>query len=53
VDSNEEMIHCKYSCGNSLHKQCFDMYNTKRYNEITCLFCHKAWNDKKKYINLE
>jgi hypothetical protein len=53
LDCNEEMIYCKYSCGHPLHRQCFDMYNTKRYNEITCLFCHKVWDDKQKYINLD
>jgi len=52
-ECNEEIVYCKYSCGHVLHKQCFDMYNSKR-TEIKCLFCYKIWEtEKKQYINLD
>jgi hypothetical protein len=50
----EEITFCKKSCGYSIHKQCFDMYNSKRI-DIKCLFCHKDWNmdDGNQYLNLD
>jgi hypothetical protein len=48
----EELIHCKYSCGNALHKECFDMYNKKQHT-VKCLFCFGNWNrEVQQYINL-
>jgi len=53
-DTEEELSYCKYSCGTSIHKLCFDVYNKKRYDDIKCLFCQKCWTPKTKceYINL-
>lgn len=51
-ECKEELIYCKYSCGHGIHKQCFDMYNTKQDN-IKCLFCHKEWKNNSQYINLD
>lgn len=54
-DCDEELIHCRYSCGYSLHKQCFDMYNSKQHGECKCIFCQKPWENelKKQYLNIE
>lgn len=50
---NEKVIYCRYSCGNPLHEQCFQMYNSKQ-TECKCIFCQKPWEDEKKqYINIE
>jgi hypothetical protein len=51
LDDPDDLIYCKYSCGYNLHKQCFDMYNTKR-TEIKCLFCQQDWNPENHYIKL-
>lgn len=54
-DCDEELIFCRYSCGYSLHKQCFDMYNSKQHGECKCIFCQKPWENefKKQYMNIE
>jgi hypothetical protein len=52
-DRDEELIYCKYSCGNGIHKECFDQYSSKQH-DIKCLFCHKKWITKNnQYINIE
>ena len=52
-ECGEEIIYCKYSCGKSIHKLCFDMYNNKNEYNSKCLFCFREWsNEKKQYINL-
>jgi hypothetical protein len=54
-DCSEELTFCKYSCGTSIHKQCFDIYcNNKVKNSIVCLYCHKNWTQEEKlYINIQ
>lgn len=48
----EEITHCKYSCGSCIHKKCFEMFNSQR-DVIKCLYCQKDWiKQKKEYINL-
>lgn len=53
-DCDEELTYCKYHCGTHIHKECFDLYNSKQYN-IKCLYCHNPWVDEKQqqYINLD
>lgn len=54
-DCDEELVYCKYYCGNSVHKECFEIINKKKDN-ITCLYCTKAWSKTaitaSQYINL-
>lgn len=55
-DCGEDLVYCKYSCGTSIHKECFNMYNSKQDNTngIKCIFCHKSWNiEANKYINID
>lgn len=52
-ECNEDIIFCKYWCGSSIHKECFDRYNAHRNEETKCLFCHKKWEkSSSEYINL-
>lgn len=52
-ECDEDIISCKYSCGSNIHKECFDMYNTKQHGQIKCLYCLQNWyNDVKQYINI-
>lgn len=48
LDNGEELEHCKYSCGKSIHKICFKMWFQK--NSSRCLFCGSDFNQT--YINL-
>lgn len=54
LENGEELDYCKYSCGKSIHKDCFSMWAKTKPNE--CVFCRQSWtkllNDKQKYINL-
>jgi len=54
-ECDEEVIFCKYSCGNNIHRDCFEMYYQKKKTDITCLYCTKKWNEanKLKYVNLD
>lgn len=54
-DCNEEITYCKYSCGNVIHKECFDKYTDHRNETAKCLYCHKKWekeDSKSNYFNL-
>ena len=53
-DHEEEIIFCEYSCGACIHKECFNMYNSKQPGTKKCLFCHKDWDQeiKQQYIKL-
>ena len=56
----EELDFCKFGCGKTVHKNCFEMWNKK--NSGNCVFCRTVWeiveNKKKKgngfgnYVNL-
>jgi hypothetical protein len=54
-ECNETVTYCKYSCGKSLHEECFNMYNSKKTGDIKCLFCHKNWKQQinnSAYVNI-
>jgi hypothetical protein len=41
---NEELVYCKASCGNNLHKSCFKQWAaTKGGQSVTCPFCRQIW----------
>jgi hypothetical protein len=43
-DNPEEVVYCKASCGNNVHKDCFKQWAaTKRGGEVTCPFCRAPW----------
>ena len=56
---DEKLDYCKYFCGNSIHKKCFEMWK-KTKKEPVCVYCRGNWNGEKKrfkrrgrYINLQ
>jgi hypothetical protein len=52
-DCKDEIAYCKYSCGNVIHKDCFDRYIEHRHEPAKCLYCHKPWEqEKSNYVNL-
>ncbi len=43
-DKTEEVVYCKASCGNNIHKTCFDQWAaTKKGGNVTCPFCRTPW----------
>jgi len=52
LENGEELDYCKYSCGKSVHSQCFGMW-IKARNKKTCVFCRQIWEKNiNDYINL-
>ena len=54
LDNGELIDFCKTTCGNPIHKECFEMWS-KRSGKKTCLFCMKDWTQQiseSSYINL-
>ena len=55
--SGEQLEYCKYSCGKSVHKICFERWINITHAEKKCVFCRADWEPKKyisksQYINL-
>lgn len=53
-ECDEELVYCRWSCGVSVHKNCFNMYNTFIKTDPKCIFCGKLWekNVTNAYVNL-
>lgn len=53
LSNGESIEYCKYSCGKSIHKQCFDMWSKHRGQSKSCVFCQQNWEPSNtEYINL-
>ncbi|KAL0477728.1 RING finger and U-box domain-containing protein [Acrasis kona] len=62
MTDKEEIVWCKHSCGNNMHKTCFDMWAKSKQSNgepVTCVFCRAEWpsaassNPKGgKYVNM-
>ena len=58
LNNGKELDYCKYSCGLSLHKKCYQMWEKR--NKGICVFCRANWynedkgkkNKKILYVNL-
>ena len=56
INNGKELDYCKYSCGLTLHKKCFQMWEKR--NKGICVFCRADWYKNKKknknnsYVNL-
>jgi len=42
LENGIELVYCKSSCGNSIHKLCFEMWDKAQY-ETRCVFCRAVW----------
>lgn len=53
-DEDEVIIYCKFTCGGNIHKECFEMFNSKQLKP-KCLICQNPWicEYKSQYINIE
>lgn len=43
IDDNKDTDFCKYGCGKSVHKFCFDIWRSNHDNALRCLFCRHEW----------
>ncbi len=59
ITDEEDSDFCKYSCGKSVHKICFEKWMDVTHSKKKCIFCQADWGPKKhnvtpsKYINLD
>lgn len=37
------LCYCKYGCGKSVHKECFDVWTKSGINSGVCIFCRAKW----------
>uniref|UniRef100_A0A6C0CCJ7 Uncharacterized protein n=1 Tax=viral metagenome TaxID=1070528 RepID=A0A6C0CCJ7_9ZZZZ len=42
IKKNQSLYYCKYQCGKSVHKKCFNIW-IKKTNRSKCLFCSYDW----------
>ena len=47
---NKSVIHCESTCGNPVHKSCFDMWRKSKGNQ--CVFCRGEMIIQNEYVNL-
>jgi hypothetical protein len=43
---DEPTVWCRYSCGNSLHGRCFDMWAQslkRKHQQVNCVYCRAKW----------
>lgn len=43
---SDELVYCKYSCGNNIHQKCADEWHQMQKNqdiEPSCVFCRSMW----------
>lgn len=53
LNNGETLDHCKFSCGKSVHSDCFKMWT--RVKEKKCLYCNHSWiavPNQQEYVNL-
>lgn len=56
--NTDDITFCRYSCGNVIHKTCFDRYTTKQTKDcIKCVYCRQPWfkhnSVSSQYINIK
>jgi len=51
MTTNEALVYCKASCGNSIHKDCFNQWDKIQKSKklpTTCVYCRADWLDETK-----
>lgn len=43
LDKTNTLDYCRYGCGKSIHKKCFNIW-CKAKPTKTCLFCRQLWD---------
>jgi len=63
INDKNNILFCSTSCGNNMHKNCFDKWRQAKLSmneSVTCPFCRIEWkniiektnNNSKDYLNL-
>ncbi|KAL1977972.1 hypothetical protein VTN31DRAFT_831 [Thermomyces dupontii] len=53
---SEEIIYCRTSCGNNVHKACFEQWaasTAKNTNGVRCVYCRAPWPEETKKVDLK
>ena len=45
VVPDEDIVFCRYSCGKSLHADCFSKWADQK-EDVTCVYCRAPWFEK-------
>lgn len=48
LEEEEESVWCKASCGNNVHKSCFEHWAKTKPGNATCVYCRAPWEDEGK-----
>ncbi|QIW97456.1 hypothetical protein AMS68_002974 [Peltaster fructicola] len=43
-EEGENVVWCEDSCGNNVHKECFEKWAQTRPHNVTCPFCRAEWH---------
>jgi hypothetical protein len=41
--TQEPLVFCEWSCGQTLHAQCFNKWASTRRDEVQCVYCRHSW----------
>jgi len=48
MKTSDNVIYCKYGCGNNVHKDCYDKWITTKseasMEEVKCVYCRARWD---------
>jgi hypothetical protein len=42
LDGSEELVYCRYGCGQNLHQDCLNKWANMK-NDVTCVYCRSPW----------
>jgi hypothetical protein len=46
MNSDEELVWCKASCGQNFHKDCFEQWKMSKHGgRVTCVYCRAQWQE--------
>jgi len=46
MEDSQQLVYCKYSCGNTIHADCFHQWKTSKTEEnkeVRCIYCRAKW----------
>ncbi|PRP89526.1 hypothetical protein PROFUN_00790 [Planoprotostelium fungivorum] len=47
-EGKEEIVWCSVSCGNNIHKTCFDTWQKSKQGKADCVWCRAQWPKERK-----
>ncbi|KAI9734761.1 MAG: hypothetical protein M1818_006748 [Claussenomyces sp. TS43310] len=43
-EAGEDIVWCRASCGNNIHRQCFETWARSKPGEVRCVYCRTPWS---------